>query len=101
MLFKICSVVPVVNTPVNLSKGSQTPNIKKEPGEIEKVEIKQEEKNVASLLSNTPVCGLISVELFEPLANIGKFRNKKQNTTICSPIFIFISRNGKVQQFLS
>ena len=50
----ICSVVPVVNTPVNLTKGTQTPSIKKEPGEKEKVEIKQE-KNIASLLTNTPV----------------------------------------------
>ena len=50
----ICSVVPVVNIPLNMTKATQTPSIKKEPGEKENVEVKQE-KNITSLLTNTPV----------------------------------------------
>ena len=48
--------MPVVNNPVNLTKGTQTPTIKKEPGEKETVKVEpKEEKSIASLLNNTPV----------------------------------------------
>lgn len=59
------SIVPAVSVPVNQSKATQTPSVKKEPVEKEAVEIIQPaEKTISSLLTATPVCSQTTHKLY-------------------------------------